>query len=74
MEIKIDVPDEIGFMKDKIKPIEWSFLATKILQERLKEVIDYNRILSKSKASEEDVEELSGDIKGAVWDHYSKYA
>ena len=73
-KIEIEIPDEIDFMREEIKPIEWSFIATRLLQERLKEIIEYNRILSKSKATEKDVEEITNEIKDAVWKHYSKYA
>ncbi len=73
VKIEIDIPDEIGFMVDKIKPIEWSYIATKLLQERLDEVVSYNNILSKSKATEKDAEEIAEEIKKAVWENYSKH-
>ena len=73
VKIEIEIPDEIDFMREKIKPIEWSFIATKLLQERLNEISEYNRILSKSKATEKDVQEIADEIKEAIWENYSKY-
>ena len=69
-KITIEIPDEIDFLKRKISTIKWSYLATQILQEKIKKVARYNEILSKSKATENDVEELSSEIKEAVWKHY----
>ena len=71
-KIEIEIPDEVGFLKEKISAIKWSYLATQILQEKIRKVVRYNNILSKSKATDKDVEELSNDVKDAVWRHYSK--
>ena len=67
VKITVEIPDEMVFMKEKISSMEWSFIATKILQEKLREVVRYNEIISKSKATEKDIEELSAEIKDAVW-------
>jgi len=72
-KITIEIPDEIAFVKQKISTIEWSFLAMQILQDKIRNVARYNEILSKSKATEKDVEELSNEIKDAVWESHSKY-
>ncbi len=72
-KIEIEIPDEITFVKQKISKVEWSFLAMQMLQEKIRRVVRYNEILSKSKATEEDVEELSNEIKDGVWKHYSKH-
>ena len=72
VKITLEVPDKMAFMKEKISSIEWSYIATKILQERLREIIRYNEIISKSKATEEDVDELTDEIKEAVWKHHSR--
>src|SRR3989344_5988581 len=70
-KITIDIPEEISFIKDKISQAEWSFLATRLLQSKIRKVIEYNRIISKSQATDEDVEELSSEIKEAVWKRHS---
>lgn len=72
-KIEIEIPDEIAFVKQKISTIEWSFLAMQILQDKIRKIARYNEILSKSKATEKDVEELSSEIKDAVWKRHSRY-
>lgn len=72
VKIEIEIPDEIAFLKERISKAEWSFLAMRVLQKKLKRVASYNQILEKSQATEEDVEELSNEIKEAVWKHYEK--
>ncbi len=70
VKIEIEIPDEIAFLKDRISKAEWSFLAMRVLQEKLKRVVRYNQLLDKSQATEKDAEELSDEIKEAVWKHY----
>ena len=72
-KIEIEIPEEVSFLKERIPKHEWAFLAAKLLQERIKEVVEYNRILSMSKATEKDVEEISNEIKEAVWKRHSKH-
>lgn len=71
-KIEIEIPDEIEFVRKKIPTKEWSFLVMRILQEKIRKVVRYNEILSNSKATEEDVEEISNEIKNNVWKHYVK--
>ena len=71
-KIEIEVPDEIVFLKKRISAIKWSYLATQALQEKIRKVARYNEILSKSKATDKDVEEISDEIKEAVWKDYSE--
>lgn len=72
VKIEIEIPDEVAFLKDRISKVEWSFLAMRILQEKLKRVARYNQLLDKSQATEKDVEELTDEIKEAVWKHYEE--
>ena len=75
-KIEIEIPEEVSFLEEKIAKREWAFLATRLLQElqeRIAKVVRYNEIISRSKATEEDVEELSNEIKEAVWKHHSKH-
>ena len=65
-KIEIEIPDELSFLKKKISSVEWSYLAAQILQEKVMRVAKYNEIISKSKATEKDVEELSNEIKEAI--------
>lgn len=71
-KIEFEIPDEVDFLKEKISTIKWSYLAMQILQERIRRVSKYNDVLSKSKATDMDAEELTNEIKEAVWESYSK--
>ena len=64
-KITIDLPEDLQFMR-KMPSIEWSFIATKILQSKLEEVSNFKRIISKSKATEKDVTELTEKINESL--------
>jgi len=42
-----------------------------VLQERIRKVYRYNETLSNSAVTDEDVENLSNELKEAVWEKYS---
>ena len=71
-KIELEIPEEINFLKERISTIRWSYLAMQVLQEKIRKVARYNEILSKSKATDKDVEEVTKEIKDAVWKRYSK--
>jgi|GEM_PF-4849784 len=74
VQITIDVPDELR-QRAKMLNVELSFLVAKILGERIKEFDEierFKKIISKSKATDKDVEELSDKINTAMWEHHKK--
>lgn len=48
------------------------FFSNSNIAKKIRKVAKYNEILSKSKATDKDVEEISNKIKDAIWKHYSK--
>ena len=73
-QITIDVPEDTQ-RKAKMLNVELKILLAKILKERideLDEVERYKTIISKSKATERDVEELSDEINTAMWEYHKK--
>tara|TARA_Y100000310_G_scaffold331849_1_gene406225 strand:- start:1451 stop:1687 length:237 start_codon:yes stop_codon:yes gene_type:complete len=70
-QITIDVPENEDFSKEKWK----KFLSKKIEeQERKRQKWDEVReIVSKSQATEKDVEELTDMVKEAVWKRHKAY-
>lgn len=70
-KITIEIPEELDFI-DRIPPIYWTVAVSKILKLRIKEIEEIMKIARESKATEKDVEELTDEIKDAVWDHYKK--
>ncbi len=68
-EIIVEVPEELE-RRAKILNIELKLLLVKIAKERvdeLEEIERYEKIVSKSKATEKDVEELSDKINTSMW-------
>ncbi|MEK6878362.1 MAG: hypothetical protein AABY22_02075 [Nanoarchaeota archaeon] len=70
-KITIDLPEDLKFIEG-VSSIELSMAMQKILRSRLDEAVRIKRIAGKSKATEKDVEDLTNEIKEAVWEHYSK--
>lgn len=73
-KIEIEIPDELEQRANMLK-VGLSILIAnaikKSLQE-LEEIEEFERIVSKSKATEKDVEELSDKINTAMWEHHKK--
>jgi len=68
-EIRFEIPEELGFIK-QIPNIDWSILFNKFIRFRLEEIAKLKRGLSKSKLTEEDVEEFSDKINEALSKKY----
>jgi len=64
VQITIDLPEELGFMR-KVPSIAWTIAVSKVMQSKIEETSRFLRIVSKSKASEKDVEELTERINSA---------
>ena len=67
------LPEDLEYMK-RMPSIQWSLWASKVLQEKLQEITEIRGIAAKSKATDEDVEELTDEINEAIWKRQSKYA
>ncbi len=68
-KIEIEVSDDLNFIK-MVPSVNWTVLVSKILKERLNEIEEIKRIVSKSKLTEEDVEEISSKINMAAAENY----
>ena len=74
-KIIVEVPEELA-RKARMMRIELSLLAAKALKDRideLEEIAEFERIVSKSKATEKDVEEIVNEIEEGMERHYSQY-
>ncbi len=69
MEIKIKIPDELTFIK-QTPNIDWSILVGKLIKSKLDRIARLNRIISKSKLTEQDVEELTDKINTSLSKRY----
>lgn len=70
-KITIEIPKDLAFMKN-IPSIYWNIAVSKILKAEIEKIDEIMRIASESKATEKDVEELTNEIKEAIWKHYKK--
>ena len=68
-KIDIEISDDIAFVK-KVPKINWSFLVGSIIKTKLEEIAKMQRIISKSKLTEADVDELSEDINNSLSKRY----
>ena len=67
--INIEISDDLEFVK-KIPSINWTVLVNKIIKAKLKEIEEIKRIVSKSKLTEKDVEEISDEVNKWASKHY----
>lgn len=68
-ELRIKIPAEIEFIK-RVPNIDWSILFNKFIKFKLEEIARLKRGLSKSKLTEENVEEFSDKINEALSKRY----
>ena len=68
-ELIIKISPKLKFIKD-VPNIDWSILVNKIISSKLERVFRFQEIISKSKLTEEDVEELSDNINKSLSKRY----
>lgn len=64
-EVVVKIPEELKEF-ESIYPINWQLAVEKRLKEEFDELVRLKRIVSKSKLTEEDVEELSEEVGTAL--------
>lgn len=70
-EIVVRVPEELKEF-ESVSPINWQLVIEKRLKEEFDELIKLKKIVSKSKLTEKDVEELSEEVGIALTDRLLK--
>ena len=73
-KITIDIPEDLERKANMLK-VKLSILIADAIKRSLKEmeeITEFERIVSKSKGTEKDAEDLSNEIKEAVWKRHSK--
>ena len=68
-ELIIKISPKLKFIKD-VPNIDWPILVNKIISSKLERVFRFQEIISKSKLTEEDVEELSDKINESLSKRY----
>ncbi len=68
--VTVSVPDDLKKKMNEHSVINWSAVARQAFEEQITKLELVNSIVSKSKATEKDVEELSKKIKHGIWQRH----
>jgi len=65
-EIKVEIPEELREEMEELPGVNWQLVVRRALKRELEEILELKRIISKSKLTEKDVEELSDKINESL--------
>lgn len=61
--ITLSIPDELHRKMKGISDVRWSEIARRAIEQRINDLEEMNRLASKSKMTDKDIEEISKKIK-----------
>ena len=64
--VSVSVPEEMKEKLDRFDTVNWSAVARKAFESQLSKLELMDRLTSKSKATDKDIEELSDKIKEGI--------
>ena len=70
VNVTLSIPTDMKHKMDSFAEINWSAVARQAFEEQITKLELVNSIVSKSKATEKDVEELSKKIKQGIWQRH----
>ena len=70
-EVIVKIPEELKEF-ELLSPLNWQLVVEKRLKEEFDELVKLKRIVSKSKFTEKDVEELSEEVGTALTERLLK--
>jgi len=62
----LSIPDELHKKMKKFSEIRWSEIARKAIQQRVENLEEMNRITSRSRFTQKEIEELSKKVKRGI--------
>jgi hypothetical protein len=71
-EIVVKIPEELKREMGEFPEVEWQTVAKKLLEEELERMRELKTIVSKSKLTEKDVEELSAEVDESLARRFRK--
>jgi hypothetical protein len=71
-EICIKIPEDLEFLKN-VPKVDWSILLNEMIKSKLEEISRLKKIVSKSKLTQKDVEELSDKVNTALAKRFDEY-
>ncbi len=69
-EVIVKIPRDLEEGFKEVKPIFWQLVVDRAINEELKRLVELKRIVSKSKLTEKDVEELTDEVNEALSRRY----
>ena len=72
IELKVKIPEELESELKQLPDIELSIFLTNLLRKKLSRAIEFKQIVSKSKLTEEQAEELADEISMSLAKRYDK--
>lgn len=71
-ELVVRVPNDVGMEFSNISEENWQLLFSRFIRTKLDELREIDSIVSKSKANEEQVKELSDKVRSAIAKRFLK--
>jgi len=65
-DLTIHVPKDVGREFPNVSQEDWQLLFSKFVRAKFEEIMEVNSIVSKSKASEEEIKELSDGARSRI--------
>lgn len=72
--ITLSIPDELHEKMKKFSELRWSEIVRKAIEQRINDLEEINRIASKSKLTQKDVDEISKKIKRSAAIRFNEYS
>lgn len=66
VNMTLSIPDELHKKMKKMSDIRWSEIARRAIENRINDLETLNRLASKSKITDRDIDEISKKIKRAA--------
>lgn len=71
-EVIVKIPKDLEEDFRGVKPIFWQLAVDKTINEELRRLVKLKRIVSKSKLTDKDVEELTEEVNEALASRYEQ--
>ena len=74
VNITLSIPEELHKKMKKFNEVRWSAIVRKIIEQRINDLEEMDRIASKSKLTKKDAEEISKKIKRSATLRFNEYS
>lgn len=71
--ITLSIPDELHRKMKQMTDIRWSEIARRAIEQRINDLETLNKLASKSKITDKDIDEISKKIKRSAAIRFNEY-